>query len=46
MSTFFTLVFVAAGVYLFGAAAWYAHKQRQEAKRGVAELERMLAGEE
>ena len=42
MSTFFTLIFVGAGVFLFGVAAWHAHKQRQAFKRGWAELEREL----
>ena len=42
MSTFFTLVFVAALAYLFGAVAWFKYKRRREFKRGWAELERML----
>ena len=42
MSTFWTWLFVAVMVYLFGALAWFKYKQRRAFKRGWAELERML----
>ena len=42
MSTFFFLVFIAVGVFLFGAAAVHAYLQRRAFKRGWAELEREL----
>lgn len=42
MSTFFTLVFLTTGLYLFGAAALHAYRQRRAFKQGWAELEKEL----